>query len=161
MDVDAIPPPSGSQISPRYSDPLRHNAPRPNADDQLPHGQRGRSWDQNHLSDPALPDIKLLVGLRPPSILGEHPGLQGWVLAAMNLPPSQQSPPKFRCDLIEVAMLGASSLTHQAATQAWSLPRSFPDKPKRWRIRPICAGARGRPVLLSLPAPASASAIAL
>lgn len=38
-------------------------------------------------------------------------------------------------------MLSAVSLTHQAATQAWSLTRGFPDKPKRWRIRPICANA--------------------
>ena len=50
-------------------------------------------------------------------------------------------------------MLCAASLTHQAATPAWSLPSRFPDKPKRWRIRPICAGASGFPVLLSLPTP--------
>ena len=47
-------------------------------------------------------------------------------------------------------MFGAASLTHQAANQAWSLPSNFPDKPKRWKIRPICAGASGFPVLLSL-----------
>lgn len=103
----------------------------------------------------------MFMGFGPPAVLGEHPGLQGRVLAAMSLPPGQQGLTELRCQRTEVAMLGAASLTHQAAIPAWSLPSSFPDKPKRCRIRPICAGASGFPVLLSLPTPASASAMAL
>ena len=103
----------------------------------------------------------MFMGFGPPAVLGEHPRLERRVLSAMNLPPGQQGLTELRRQRTEVAMLGAASLTHQAATQPWSLPSSFPDKPKRWRIRPICAGANGFPVLLSLPTPASASAMAL
>ena len=68
---------------------------------------------------------------------------------------------EIRFDQAEIALFSAALLICQAATQAWSLPSNFPDKPKRCRIRPICAGASGFPVLLSLPTPASASAMAL
>ncbi|QNI53867.1 CobW-like pseudocobalamin biosynthesis protein [Synechococcus sp. BIOS-E4-1] len=45
---------------------------------------------ESRLGDPAVQDIKMLVGFRPPAVLGEHPRLERRVLPTMNCPPGQQ-----------------------------------------------------------------------
>ena len=43
-----------------------------------------------HIGDPALHDIEMFMGFRPPAVLREHPRLERSVLAAVNIPPGQQ-----------------------------------------------------------------------